>query len=80
MQEAQASPPNRPGVSGTKLIHYGPIWDRSLDSDQEGKERPVAVLVCHLSFAILRFDFKSPVVKQTPQAHQFSYASQHSAH
>jgi hypothetical protein len=47
MQEAQESPPNRPGVTGTTLVHYGPIWDRSLDATQESKERPVAVLVCH---------------------------------
>jgi hypothetical protein len=63
MQEAQASPPNRPGVSGTTLVHYGPIWDRSLDAYQEGKERPVAVLVCHGMGQQVRYETISAVAQ-----------------
>lgn len=39
--------PDRTGLTGTKLIHYGPIWDESLTAARETSHGPVAVLVCH---------------------------------
>jgi len=35
------------GISGTSLIHYGSIWNQSLESARENRHGPVAVLVCH---------------------------------
>jgi len=35
------------GITGTSLIHYGSIWNQSLESARENRHGPVAVLVCH---------------------------------
>jgi hypothetical protein len=41
------SPPLRPILKGTRLVHYGPTWDESLEKTRETSDGPVAVLVCH---------------------------------
>jgi hypothetical protein len=43
----QPAPPARGTLAGTRLVHYGPLWDADLEAVREERHGPVAVLVCH---------------------------------
>lgn len=58
----QNSKPIRKGVTGTKLVHYGPMWDESLQVAGRGVG-PVAVLVCHGMGQQVRYETISSVAQ-----------------
>jgi hypothetical protein len=57
------SQPERPGLAGTKLVHYGQIWDGGLESARESHRSPVALLVCHGMGQQVRYETISSVAE-----------------
>jgi hypothetical protein len=58
-----ATPPDRVGLRGTALVHFGPIWDATLESERERGKGPVAVLVCHGMGQQVRYETISSIAQ-----------------
>lgn len=63
VQIHEAPAPNRPGLAGTRLVHYGPLWDEHLESLRQQHHGPVAVLVCHGMGQQVRYETISSVAE-----------------
>ncbi len=55
--------PKRPGLAGTRSVHYGPIWDQTLEAANLRGNGPVAVLVCHGMGQQVRYETISSVAQ-----------------
>ncbi len=62
-QFERASAPARRGLSGTRLVHYGPAWDAGLEAARGTSADPVAVLVCHGMGQQVRYETISQVAE-----------------
>lgn len=56
-------PPERTGLVGTRLVHYGPLWDEDLERLRQQQRGPVAVLVCHGMGQQVRYETISSVAQ-----------------
>lgn len=59
----QSTAPERRNLSGTRLVHYGPLWDADLETIREKHHGPVAVLVCHGMGQQVRYETISSVAE-----------------
>lgn len=59
----QSDPPQRPGLAGTRLIHYGPFSDTTLEQTRTTEGAPVAVLVCHGMGQQVRYETISQIAQ-----------------
>lgn len=57
----QSTAPERANLAGTRLVHYGPLWDADLETIREKHHGPVAVLVCHGMGQQVRYETISSV-------------------
>lgn len=59
----EAPPPKRRGLAGTRLVHFGPLWDDDLERLRQERRGPVAVLVCHGMGQQVRYETISSVAE-----------------
>lgn len=58
-----AAPPDRAGLRGTALVHFGPLWDATLEAKRQRGEGAVAVLVCHGMGQQVRYETISSIAQ-----------------
>jgi len=63
VQIEAAPPPRRRELAGTRLVHYGPLWDNDLEHLRQEQRGPVAVLVCHGMGQQVRYETISSVAQ-----------------
>lgn len=63
VQIEAAPPPRRRGLAGTRLVHYGPLWDEDLERLRQERRGPVAILVCHGMGQQVRYETISSVAE-----------------